>query len=271
MIKTLFILFSVCFLSSWSSTEEHKQIVLRKIAYTLMVKSGDANSRVLPIEKVSDTRYYLKFENEFSFVTDTLINTVNSVLSASDLKDLYMVNVFTCKTKEIIYAYEVTSKTESILPCLGITNLKDCYIVQIDFVPHDNTYWPYLLVIFPLLFTLWLWVDKRNKAKLDESQSMSGVAIGKLIFDSSKGVLIDGDIHTKLTYQEVRLLELLVAQQNQVVSREVLLKEIWEKEGTVVTSRSLDVLVSKLRKKLSGDSQLLISNVHAKGYKLEVF
>jgi DNA-binding response OmpR family regulator len=51
------------------------------------------------------------------------------------------------------------------------------------------------------------------------------------------------------------------------VEREKLMKEIWEDEGTIVISRNVDVLVSKLRKKLSDDSSLKFINVHGKGYK----
>jgi DNA-binding response OmpR family regulator len=47
------------------------------------------------------------------------------------------------------------------------------------------------------------------------------------------------------------------------------MQKVWIDEG-VITGRSLDVFVSKLRKKLSGDPVLSITNVHGKGYKLEV-
>jgi DNA-binding response OmpR family regulator len=47
-----------------------------------------------------------------------------------------------------------------------------------------------------------------------------------------------------------------------------LLKRVWEDEG-VITGRSLDVFISKLRKKLKNDPSVQIVNVHGKGYKLE--
>ena len=45
------------------------------------------------------------------------------------------------------------------------------------------------------------------------------------------------------------------------------MKEIWEDEGIVVISRNVDVLVSKLRKKLSHDNSFKFINVHGRGYK----
>ena len=54
---------------------------------------------------------------------------------------------------------------------------------------------------------------------------------------------------------------------NQIVEREKLMKEIWEDESIVVISRNVDVLVSKLRKKLSDDNSIKFINVHGRGYK----
>jgi DNA-binding response OmpR family regulator len=56
---------------------------------------------------------------------------------------------------------------------------------------------------------------------------------------------------------------------NRLVDREHLQNEIWTSEG-VITSRSLDMFVSKLRKKLSDDTSIRIVNIHGRGYKLEV-
>ena len=49
---------------------------------------------------------------------------------------------------------------------------------------------------------------------------------------------------------------------------EKLMKEIWEDKGLVVISRNVDVLVSKLRKKLADDQSIKIVNVPGRGYKL---
>jgi DNA-binding winged helix-turn-helix (wHTH) protein len=45
------------------------------------------------------------------------------------------------------------------------------------------------------------------------------------------------------------------------------MKEIWEDKGIVVISRNVDVLVSKLRKKLIDDNSIKIMNVPGRGYK----
>ena len=72
----------------------------------------------------------------------------------------------------------------------------------------------------------------------------------------------------ELTENENKLLQILWKNQNQLIDREQLLKEIWEDQGSIVVSRSLDVLVSKLRKKIKDDPSIKISNIHGKGYKI---
>lgn len=65
------------------------------------------------------------------------------------------------------------------------------------------------------------------------------------------------------------MLEIFVANPNQIIKREELTKKVWEDHGVFV-SRSLDTYISKLRKKLKDDSSIQLINIHGVGYKLEV-
>jgi DNA-binding response OmpR family regulator len=60
---------------------------------------------------------------------------------------------------------------------------------------------------------------------------------------------------------------LLHASVNITVERDVLLKNVWGDEGAYV-GRTLDVFISKLRKKLEADPSIRIVNVRGIGYKL---
>jgi hypothetical protein len=93
-------------------------------------------------------------------------------------------------------------------------------------------------------------------------------SLGQFLFDVKAQQLILADNVIKLTDKECKVLELLHQHFGNLIPRETLLQEIWINEG-VITGRSLDMFVSKLRKKLSGDPALRITNVHGKGYKLE--
>ncbi len=96
-----------------------------------------------------------------------------------------------------------------------------------------------------------------------------GSAIGKFMFDLKGQRLLLGGVVISLTEKEYKILELLNKNFGELIPRETLMQEIWINEG-VITGRSLDMFVSKLRKKLSRDPELRITNVHGKGYKLEI-
>jgi DNA-binding response OmpR family regulator len=95
------------------------------------------------------------------------------------------------------------------------------------------------------------------------------VALGKFLFDVKDQRLLLGSEVISLTDKECRILELLNQNFGELIPRETLMQKVWINEG-VITSRSLDMFVSKLRKKLSSDPELRITNVHGKGYKLEI-
>ena len=94
-------------------------------------------------------------------------------------------------------------------------------------------------------------------------------SLGKFLFDVKGQRLLLGSEVITLTDKECRILELLHASFGQLIPRETLMQQIWLNEG-VITGRSLDMFVSKLRKKLSGDPELKITNVRGEGYKVEV-
>jgi DNA-binding response OmpR family regulator len=71
----------------------------------------------------------------------------------------------------------------------------------------------------------------------------------------------------KLTSKETDLLLLLHTSANSTLERELILKAVWGNEADYV-GRTLDVFISKLRKKLDADSSLKIVNVRGVGYKL---
>lgn len=72
-----------------------------------------------------------------------------------------------------------------------------------------------------------------------------------------------------LTTKENELLRLFCERPNQILEREVALKQVWNNDS-YFTARSMDVFISKLRKYLRPDEKLSIVNVHGVGYKLVV-
>ena len=92
---------------------------------------------------------------------------------------------------------------------------------------------------------------------------------GSVYFDPQERKLIINKETIDLTGTETRLLLIFASLPNQVIERSRLQKEIWEDEGVIV-GRSLDMFISKLRKKLELDPDSRIVVIRGKGYMLEV-
>jgi DNA-binding response OmpR family regulator len=93
--------------------------------------------------------------------------------------------------------------------------------------------------------------------------------LGSLSFVAENRKLLLNEKSIDLTKTENRLLLIFASSPNQIIERSRLQKEIWEDEGVIV-GRSLDMFISKLRKKLELDPAINIAVVRGKGYKLEV-
>jgi len=72
-----------------------------------------------------------------------------------------------------------------------------------------------------------------------------------------------------LTHREAHLLFNLIKQKNQLLDRSFILNKLWGTDD-FFSSRSMDVFISKLRKKLNKDQSIQIINVRGYGYKLIV-
>ena len=71
----------------------------------------------------------------------------------------------------------------------------------------------------------------------------------------------------QLTHRESELLGALVQNKNQLTDRKVILESLWGNDD-FFNARSMDVFISKLRKKLAEDESIQILNVRGYGYKL---
>ena len=90
-----------------------------------------------------------------------------------------------------------------------------------------------------------------------------------MLFDSKNRKLIINEKTIDLTGTEARVLLIFALSPNETIARSRLQKEIWEDEGVIV-GRSLDMFISKLRKKLEVDPNIKIVVIRGKGYKLEI-
>lgn len=93
------------------------------------------------------------------------------------------------------------------------------------------------------------------------------ITIGRYVFNAVKQTLVFEDKVEHLTHREAALLQLLMENKNEIIDRTVLLKKIWG-DTDFFSGRSMDVFITKLRKKLSLDTSVQIINIRSQGYKL---
>jgi len=93
------------------------------------------------------------------------------------------------------------------------------------------------------------------------------VRIGEFQFNKRNMELSINKKRIKLTSKEADLLQLLSASANTTIERDDILASVWGDEGDYV-GRTLDVFISKLRKKLEADANVQIVNIRGVGYKL---
>ena len=93
---------------------------------------------------------------------------------------------------------------------------------------------------------------------------------GKFNFNSKiRELKYNNNPPIKLSPKENKLLELLVLNINDLLSRDVALNKIW-RDDSYFTSRSMDVYIAKLRKYLSLDPNIEIINIHGEGFRLVI-
>jgi two-component system, OmpR family, alkaline phosphatase synthesis response regulator PhoP len=104
---------------------------------------------------------------------------------------------------------------------------------------------------------------RRNAQAEDVTENK--LEIADLVIDRDAFLVFKKGEKTVLAKKEFELLYLLASKPGKVYTREVILKNIWE-DSVVVTNRTIDVHIRKLREKL-GD--MYVTTVKGVGYKFE--
>lgn len=274
-LLALLIIFIYWVFQQESDIENPKnEIVLREIGHELLNSSKDSNSKVMPIKILSANEFQISFENEFSFIPDSLVAIVQKNIERSTFPREYSVNVSKCLNKEIIYGFLISLENkENIIPCIGRSIPINCYTITIKFIPKSifflNKEFTFLLIIILGLSILFWCIFRKKEKIIHKKESAKNIQIGKYFFYYEQHYVKYESDKFLLTSKESKLLYIFFSSPNKIIDREALQKEVWENNGVIVT-RSLDMFISKLRKKLDKDPLVNIVNIHGIGYKLEV-
>lgn len=111
----------------------------------------------------------------------------------------------------------------------------------------------------------------RIKAHLDRLRTRQAqsnwIGLGKYEFHPTRQVLKLAEEESPLTARESQLLQMLLENANDITDRTLILTQIWGSDD-FFNARSMDVFITKLRKKLQDDPAIQILNVRGYGFKL---
>ncbi len=105
--------------------------------------------------------------------------------------------------------------------------------------------------------------------KVPAAQQTRFYEIGNYQLDTLKSTLSFQGVQEKLSFRESQLLMTLIKHKDGVVPPEDIIRSYWSDE-TYFTGRSLDVFISRIRKYLSHDETIKITNIRGVGYMLTV-
>lgn len=93
--------------------------------------------------------------------------------------------------------------------------------------------------------------------------------LGRLKLDFTNYAAYENESEVSMTHREFELIKYLYERRNQTVSRDDLLKNIWD-QNVFTTTRTIDNFIVKLRQKMEEDpnNPKIILTVHGIGYKM---
>lgn len=236
-----------------------------------MVKKGDImNKTILIIEDEEDIRdiliHYLKKEG-FNILEaedgEKGIEIVKKEFVDLILLDLMLPNISgydVCREISSIYKIPIimlTARNDIVDKVLGLELGADDYITK----PFD------IREVIARIKVCLRRIESLNEIEYETSQDAIDLKNNIKIYVESREVFKEGTI-VKLKPKEFDLLLILAKNKKIVFSREKLLEKIWgyDFEGD---SRTVDVHIQRLRKKLDGENQLsIIETVFGVGYKM---
>lgn len=264
--------------------DKHIDVAMRTIGHEFLLMYEDSTSRVMPIERTGN-RYKIAFERNFEIIPDNVLGIVAGVMESRDISSHYFLEIASCEDDVVQYSFEYQPVLDSNnVACRARSLPEACYVFYITLVETNHPLVAaneslgnsdssqrsgfnlmFLVAVGLVLFGFAFYLKKKQEAQIELGSNL--IQIGAYGFDAINMELKLNDQKVVLTGKESELLHLLYNSLNKPVERETLLEKVWGDQGDYI-GRTLDVFISKLRKKLDGDSNVKIINIRGVGYKL---
>ncbi|WP_405573393.1 response regulator transcription factor [Winogradskyella sp. Asnod2-B02-A] len=180
----------------------------------------------------------------------------------SESPEILVLDVMMPKKDGFTLAKEIRAIDDTI-PIIFLTAKSQTADVVEGFSIGGNDYLKKPFSMEELIVRVHNLVDRTKTQKASET-----IMIGAFSFDFPKQQLkFKNEDCTQLTHREAHLLFHLIKNKNQVLDRSLILNKLWGTDD-FFSARSMDVFITKLRKKLKKDDSIQIINVRGFGYKL---
>jgi len=253
---------------------EKINLALRRTADGLLRLAGDTSSQIAAVEQAGKLIWRIRLEQPFRY--EQLPMLLQNALDMYDIHQTYQVAIKRCEDERIDLGYHqfdfLKNKT---VPCSGRAQSETCHFIEISFLKNANasSLWlaksGFLLLILASVFGFWFFYKRKIAAAGSISNPESDwLHVGNSKLDVSGQLLFYGGFRQTLTFRETKLLRLFASSPDQLLEREFILSQVWADEGVLV-GRSIDVFVSRLRKKIAADPSIAIVAIHGIGYRLE--
>ena len=254
-------------------------LALRQIGHDYLSLMGDSTSRIPAVENLEDDTYRLRLSRDLDY--DLLANVTASVLTKMTIREDYHLTLEDCTSGEVFLGSfwanplgpgPFTSGADAA--CIGRDQQARCADFKLAFIAPPKTnnkstkYWFLGVGSFFILGGLLLGRNRTNPVADPEPEASKGITLGaNCLFEPTAQRLIIAGVSQELTYREAKLLQYFTDHPNEVLERNAIHDAVWGEEGVIV-GRSLDVFVSRLRKKIAGVEAVEIKTVHGVGYQL---
>ncbi len=256
-----------------SLPSEKINLALRRTADGLLRLAGDSTSRIPAIVQTGAETWEVRIEQSFSY--DQLPILLQESFDLHGIRQPYDVTVKTCDDGTIDLGYNYLDfKNNNTVACRGRDMPFGCHYIEVTFIISslESKLWAQngwiILIIFGGLAGFYFLRKKKTPPESPSNDESDWIEFGNSRLDVSNQILLCGGHRQTLTFREAKLLKLFATHCGQLLERDFIIQQVWADEGVLV-GRSVDVFVSRLRKKISNDPSVGLSVVHGVGYRLE--
>ena len=179
-----------------------------------------------------------------------------------DKPDVLVLDVMMPKKDGFTLAAEIR-KTDALTPILFLTSKSQAEDVVKGFSMGATDYIRKPFSMEELIVRIKAHLDRQG----GHPQQSDWLSLGSYTFHPKRQLLKLDTKEITLTSRESLLLELLLSRKNEITERSLILNQIWGADD-FFAARSMDVFITKLRKKLQDDPAVQILNIRGYGFKL---